>query len=361
MRRFSVPVTALLLSLCACSDEPSSVGTGPDPVGGVGFVGPTPTPLTATSISGSASIIQAIESSLEGRPFRGTRRVVERHDAGTGPIETLETVEDVGWDGVGEYAIELIDAVQLPTNMDPMRFDMIFERSVDTRWKSRDFRVRSATLVATNYTVRETGTTTVVAGIQCETVEFVRNVSIDDRPSHYEVDVDPSTGMVLAWREFDFHGQVLVQSTYESFAYDGDLTDMILRRGALDATPLDIRVDLANQAGFNVNVPDVLPPGFALSAARTVEIAGGKVLDAKNDALLTDGDWVRFVATDGIESLSFAHADPAKTHPYRSETRLNVLTQGTWEIGLGRVRGVSFVVMGRLADNHLRQIVESAF
>lgn len=363
---------ALCLALTACADQGAG-GSGDGGSGGASVaVAPSgDSPLSSnTIIQGGGTTLAALlldmETAFEESDFAGRRHVWEMHPSATGPAEAIETIEDVGYDGNGHYAIELVDAVSLPVGINERNFDMTFARSVDARWKSRDFRMRSRVLAAQSYSIMATGELPVVAGISCVTIEFRRNVPVSDRPSHYKVDVDPSTGVVLGWREFDVFGQTLVRSEYETFSYGADLSNMKLGSGAFDAVGLDLRStsSLDQQAGFTVRLPDVLPIGYAWSEARKIELPADLTVDA--ESLLPGGEWIRLVATDGIETLSFAHAatkvpgvTAGASNPTGKEV-LNVLTDGTWEIGFGAVSDMSFVIMGRVFATELRQVVESA-
>ncbi len=172
------------------------------------------------------------------------------------------------------------------------------------------------------------------------------------------VDVDPATGFVLAWKELDMIGQPIVESVYESFTYGGDVSDLSLRGRTFSAQPLDLAANLGQQAGFDVFYPDSVPDGFEVISGELMDVPSSIVVSG--NAILKPGTWVRFLATDGIETVTFAHNDvqsPAAMGP----AEIMMIRLGTWEVGFGEMLGTSYVIAGRLKDNDLRLIVQSAF
>ena len=317
----------------------------------------TSTGITNTArASGGGSVapfLMLVPSAKDSTAHRGVRR--EWVDQGNG---VLETRQDVGADGTGDFAIELLETLSLPSGVNPLSFPIAFENTLRAQWLVGGFRLRDLDRVAQNYSILILPQTPVVAGIPCVRVEFFRNAPLGRRPGHYEADIDPETGFVLAWREFDVTRQPIVESEYESFVYDGDVSDLNLRGRTFIAQPLDLGGNLPQQAGFDVHYPDIVPDGF--------EVISGEVMDVPTSfaqagsLVLKPGSWVRFLVTDGLETVTFVHNDlqvPAAAVP----SVITVLRLGTWEVGFGEVHGTTYAIAGRLTEEQLHQIIESAF
>ena len=101
------------------------------------------------------------------------------------------------------------------------------------------------------------------------------------------------------------------------------MSDLSLRERSFAAQTLDLNSALSAQVGAEVFVPDVFPPGY--------ELVGGELLtipslpSLSSSAILQPGSWVRLMASDGIQTLSFAHAvssTVASTTPGRPARRV---------------------------------------
>ena len=101
------------------------------------------------------------------------------------------------------FAIELLETISLLPDADPISFPLVHENAARFQWQMRDFRFWSLQQACANYSINLLPTSPTVAGIPCERVEFVRFAERRERPGHFEADIDPATGFVLAWREFD--------------------------------------------------------------------------------------------------------------------------------------------------------------
>ncbi|MEM9379685.1 MAG: hypothetical protein AAGB93_07010 [Planctomycetota bacterium] len=302
---------------------------------------------------GAPPFLELVEDAKDSTAFRGVRRVrsvVEK--------EVLETRQTVGADGQGRFAIELLETLSLTSNIDPLTFPVTFENSARFQWQVRDFRIRDLDRTAQSYSIHVLPTSPTVAGIPCARVEFFRSAPIGGRPGHYEVDIDPRTGFVLAWREFDEFGQPIVESEYETFEYGGDTSDMVLRDRLFPAKELDLAGDLGGQAGMNVLYPDVAPLGFEVVAVELMEVP--KSIGVSGHEILEPGSWVRFLMTDGIETITFVHDDDFQPSAL-SVVELKAFRQGAWEILFGDIQGTSIVIAGRVSDSMIRRVIQSAF
>lgn len=309
---------------------------------------------------GLSELLLRADGVLDAAAFRGVRRVAQLHGASAGVTpELLEVREEVAGNGVGQFAIDLLDVIALPSTIESSLFPVTHARSVDVYWRTRDFRIRGLALAEQNYTFTELPGTVMVAGYGCRRIDVRRNNAIGGRPGHYVIDIEPSTGFVLASRELDDQGQELHSMTYESISFRPDFTGLELRSGAFASSSLDLTSSLDGVVGFQVLVPDVLPQGFELAEA--VHFAVPDSFTANVESYLVGGEWVRFTATDGIESVTFAHGSTMSATAGVVASSLRVVSEGAWEYGFGRVAGVSFVVAGRVDAQDLRRLVESAF
>lgn len=310
---------------------------------------------TARSSGGGAlpPFLDLVEAAKDSTAFRGVRRVVSVN----GP-DVLETREDVGADGTGQFAIELRETISLTPDFESTSFPIVYENAARFRWRMRDFRVRNLSRVSQNYSIEVLLQTPTVAGISCARVEFFRNASVGGRPGHYQADIDPTTGFVLAWREFDASGQIITESTYESFEYGGDVSDLTLRGRSFGANALDLGQNLDQQAGIEVRYPDVMPDGFEVVSGEWMDVPS--TIATSPNAILRPGRWIRFVATDGIETVTFMH-DESQVATVVTTGEIRMVRAGSWEFGFGEIADTTFVVAGRVSVDELRQIVQSAF
>ncbi len=344
-------VAAISLSVCALSLASGVLSCGDS------YSFQTSTGLTGTArATGGGSLppfLMLVPGAKDSTAFRGVPRVRVFHDNGV-----LETRQDVGADGTGDFAIELLEIISLPPDLNPLTFPIAFENTLRAQWQVGGFRLRDLDRAAQNYSIRILTQMSVVAGIPCVRVEFFRNAPLGRRPGHYEAEIDPLTGFVLAWREFDVTGQPIVESEYESFFPGGDVSDLTLRGRTFDAQPLDLAGNLSQQAGFDVHYPDVLPAGFEVISGEIMDVPPSFAQGAS--VVIRPGKWVRFVATDGIESITFVHNDlQAPTAMVTGEIMMSRV--GAWEVGHGEIHGTTFAIAGRVTREQLRQIIESAF
>lgn len=309
----------------------------------------------------AAPILDFLHRSVGSRnrqPFRGVRRVTQFELDSDGIAAALEIREEVGSDGTGDYSIELVEVISLPAGMDRSLYPITHARSADVFWSKRDFDIQDIDLASLNYSITHLPDTALVAGVVCEQVEFVRYMTLGDRPGRYVVQFDPATGFVLGWTEFDRFGAVLVKSVYESFSYRASLDGLALRGASFSGNALSLARSLNGQSGFPVLLPDLLPSGFEIYEVKSFVVPVEMV--QTGDSYLPPGPWARMHATDGIESLSFAHGQVMSGHSGIGDDQLRVLRQGSWVYGFGRASGVPFVVAGRVTTTALRQLVESA-
>lgn len=356
--RRGAAAAALLALAAACAD----VGAPVDPAAGVDSDS-----LARSASSSIPQIVLDAENVIDRIAFRGTRtsRVhVRTGDLGKARVdptsETYEIEETLASDGAGHFTIELESVTSLPSGVDPLLFPTQHERGVDAQWRLREFRIRNVDSLYGSYSVSLQGPGDVVAGIQCERVGLSRFNGFDERPGRYVLEIDPSTGFVLAMSELDEVGGILEEFTYQTFEVDPDLSGLTLRDTVFTGTTLDVAQPLEPQVGTLTLVPNLWPDGFDLERGKSFAVP--QSIQDTGASLLPAGQWVRMVATDGVEVVAFAHRTMAalQTMPLAPAT-LQVLDEGGWTIAFGEVRGIPIIVSGRVGPSDLRLIVESAF
>ena len=335
------------LTLVACIDQSGGANAPSDSA---------ETAKTAASNNGPP-VLQLMQDVHGNVAFRGVRRYITH----IGP-DRLEQIEDVGSDGQGLIGFELVQLVGVPPSIEPFGYEIEAENAWRFNLTLRDPRIVSAFATMMSYTVETLAATPTVAGIPCVRLSFERHSPIDNRPGSYEADVDPLTGFALAWREYDDSGILKSSVVYESFAYDGDLSDLQMQGRAFDATPVSLGQPVAPQVGFEVHLPEALGEGFEFVAAETMTVPDSILsgLPAGESSYLVAGEWFRAVATDGIETITFMHS--ANFGGFSAVTgELKISSERDWKIGYGHMGGKSFVCAGRMSMEQLRQIVASGF
>lgn len=310
-----------------------------------------------SALNATPQILQRMQEASGSIAFHGERRYFARTKDGD-----IEQLEEVGSDGAGRFAFELTDVLSLPSTLNQYGYEIETESAWRFAQNIRDPRIVSAAATARNFFITTTDATPNVAGIDCIRLRFRRHVPVGDRPGDYEADVDPNTGFALAWREFDASGQVLTSLTYESFEYKGDLSSMTLRGRVFTASPLAIGQPLGPQASFQLNVPAIYHEGVELIAGEimTVPQEMAASLPPGQKSYLVPGEWLRLVATDGIEVTVFAHSK-ASSQGGIVAGELRPSTSLSWNIGHGRLKGTSYVVATRAPMVWVQRIVMSAF
>lgn len=298
-----------------------------------------------------------MEDAFDSVAFWGERRYITHFES-----ETLEQLEEVGSDGQGQFAFEILDLVSAPVSIDRNGYYIEAENAWRFAQLARDPRIVDADSVGINYTMTTLAATPTVAGIPCVRIRLERNSPMSDRPGHYEADVDDTTGFVLAWREFDANAQILSSLVYETFEYDGDLSGLTLKERNFDAVPIAVGQPVGPQVNFQAHIPDHLPEGFRLAGAEVMTVPTDLVssLPAGEKSYLVAGDWLRAIATDGLEVMIFTHSAVAGTSSTVAGELL-ISSELNWKVGFGRINGTSFVVAARAPMSVIERIVASAF
>jgi hypothetical protein len=335
----------VVLPLAACA--PGSTSSGPGDA-------PASTPASAGDVP-TEQLLPRISRAPEHVAYHGTRRVKMRYRV-VGIQQDLEYVERVFADGEGRFGIDVVDVVSPAMTPDRKEF---FELLQDNRqgffYRYRDFRIHDLNLFREGYEVRVTGRTTVC---ERECVELV--VHRRERPNRsYRIAVDPRTGLVL--RSEEFAGERLVSSVcFEEFAEGLPAAETGYYSGLFERSGVDPSRPGRPQVGFPILRPTLVPEGYRLETADSLEDRGRT--------------WVRLVYGDGVEQVFFLHSpEPRPSRPSEVERdplatvsaerradRVTVAHVGPWTVLDGSVNGQGIVAMGKVSEEELLQMVQSA-
>lgn len=340
------------VALVACGEQSGSLTDG----SAKGITDGSSTVVGQTAAS-APPILHQMQDAFETVAFHGERRYITHLG-----LETLEQLEEVGSDGAGHFAFEVVDLISAPASIDQPGYYIEAENAWRFAQLMRDPRVVNADALALNYTVTTLAATPTVADVPCISLSLQRNSALGDRPGHYEADVDPNTGFTLAWREFDANGQILNSMAYESFEYNGDLSGMTLKGRSFNAVPIALGQPVDSQINFQAHLPALLPEGFELIGAEVMTVPASlvPVIPSGEASYLIPGEWLRVIATDGLEVIVFTHSAEVGTGSTVSG-ELKISSELSWKVGYGRIDGISFVVAMRAPLDLVQRLVASSF
>ena len=141
---------------------------------------------------------------------------------------------------------------------------------------------------------------------------------------------------MLGYEEFDAKGSPVCALEYESFELAPDLSGAVWHRAANEERSLDLGRELASQVELDVLRPRLLPEGFELRGASTIEDEEGQ-------------RWLKLTYLDGVEPLFFLQALPAESESVRTAAprgtpepdTIAVFSMGRATVLQGSVRGLS--------------------
>ncbi|MBK7642732.1 MAG: hypothetical protein IPJ19_06715 [Planctomycetes bacterium] len=276
--------------------------------------------------------------------YHARRRVWQSFQDASGP-QTLEYTESVWSDGQGHFNVTPEQVLQPAMNPQAEQVFLLLQRSREGfLYRLRDFRIRELNAFLQSYTIQDTGKVVDVAGVNCN---CLRVDPANSAPSYWELDVDPSTGLILATREFGKNAQPV--GVVETLAFDlnPDLSSVVLHQ---DLAAVPFTATTAHQVlGFVPLQPTFLPQGFTQTAAEKVSQGAD--------------DWARFAYTDGAETLFVLyHRDPIGTTPASEPSgpyTLRIFRAGLWSVAQATFGRHRIVALGRQPGDVLAQVVES--
>jgi hypothetical protein len=84
------------------------------------------------------------------------------------------------------------------------------------------------------------------------------------------------------------------------------------------------------------------------------------VIPSGEASYLIPGEWLRVIATDGLEVIVFTHSAEVGTGSTVSG-ELKISSELSWKVGYGRIDGISFVVAMRAPLDLVQRLVASSF
>lgn len=328
---------AAVSALAGCGDHSEWSAETEHQLGSTGGI------VTQASSGALPPFFDRVVRAPETTAFRGTRRVV-LHRGG----EVFDYTEVVGADGTGRFAVEVPSVQAAPPTLDPAIAPLLLEQRARFGYRVRDPHITDLATFAANWRVTVASRDTLVAGHACWTLEIERAVPLASVDVSYELDVEPRTGFVLAWRERDTAGQLHADVAFQSFEFDADVSGMDLRERDLVAVDLDPLVDYSAQVGATVRMPNLAPPGFVLEEVEHLTLPSGD-------------EWVKFVFTDGLERAFFLHrVERGTTPPALAPSRVDHAPFGSWTLAVGEVAGVEVMAAAKVPAQFLAELIQSA-
>ena len=328
--------TALLAAVAACSD-----GTSTGPIVPEGKV------LLPTSSTSVQPIFQQMKDAMFAVPF-AAQREIQIH---SGPNPT-QFRENIASDGQGNLFYRSGDVSSLHHG-DPDMMEILLNLRRRQSLLYRDPVISDVDLFTANYRVVDMGTNPVVAGVPCVRMHISR-LAGDERDPHFELSVDPVTGMTMAWDEVDFQGTVLGSMEVLDFTAGApDTTGLLPVTEQLTKDALKIWKPLGVQVDHPVLAPTLLPPGFQLVTASRSFYDDG----------VETAEFIRQEFSDGFETVVLMHKAPtlttleARFHP----GSVQVETMSSWTFVTGEILTCEVILAGRVSEARLLSMLASSF
>jgi len=280
--------------------------------------------------------------------YRGLRKVELYYDAHAPMVYR----EDVGSDGQGKFCVETLD-VLVSSNPNTSLFLLLQTQRQAQIYRHRDFRIRDLGLFLANYDYVVVPTATTVAGVTCDRIQVQARAAAHSR---FEVDIDPSTGLVMAWEEYDLvTGNLDARIAFETYVPDGDLSDMALIDRVFQTSTYGVHTGgFRNALGFPPLIPQLQPGvGYQLVPEAEVLVVNGQ-------------NWAKLYLTDGMGTCIFM--DSMQVLPGASgasgaserKDEVAVMQVGSWSSLRGTVRGYSVIMAGRVSELDLATVLDSS-
>jgi len=276
----------------------------------------------------------------------------------------------------------------------------IQERRDGFFYRYRDFRIRDWNGFTRNWSAQDRGIRESVAGRVCTVLEFRRNRGASDRAedggngAFYRAWIDPETALVLRAEEFDASGSQVSLAEFRDFTLAPDFSSVELHADRSDPKPFDPDADTTASLGFPLLRPKILPEGYRLERAESVQTgsasASGDSPSAaaavpRVGAATTGGGagtsgraepplgaaserWARIAYGDGVDEIFFLQgpvSDAAEASASPEDLDLGsryvrIFHVGPWTVLQGRFDRTRAIVMGKLSEETLLRMLKSA-
>ena len=296
-----------------------------------------------SNFQGLGGQVLLIQSAPDSVAYQGVRRVERFTES---PMVSYR--ERVAGDGAGGFQIEVIDVLSSSTDEATFRETQAQTKGFQHRYGG--FRIQDAQEFQKNYQISILSNSEVVAGIPCHRWHVEQDVAdanlrlAVDRPNHYLIDFDPSTGLVLRWQEIDGFGELVTRVAFESISY-GEPT-LAMHQTSLTETPLPLGDDAGDEVGFKPLNPKLLPPNF-------VKVQAAKVHDGQRL-------WVRQVYSDGLDTILLMNREPIQSAGATAST-LGALVTGDRTVLMGTVNNVEVIAEGKRSLDEMQDFLSSCF
>lgn len=308
-----------------------------DPQGGPPTYGPSS--VGAGGNQGGTPLLDLLMSKPENILHQGVRRVTL-----AGEFEPLVFTEELTCDGDGGFYLEPLQVIS--GHHDPDLFLLLESGRAPFAFRYRDFRVEDPQRFQGTYLVSEQGAGS-VAGIATVRLSVVRR---QGGATTWAVDIDPSTGLILAAEEWN-GAESLSRMEYLSLDLQPDLTGLPIGQHRYERSNLDPSVDLANQLGYKVLVPSLLPAGFQQDEVAIMSPTPGTPEDK----------WIRIEYGDGLNRVVFLQRrqNPALLYNGSSKGTIRVDQIGAWVIVTGTLDAHEIVLAGKVPEQNLLEMLQS--
>ena len=321
----------LAIGLSACSGQLNEIPEAKsDP--GAGVIAGGTTPLAAD---------------LASAPWQVAYHGVRRLDFLTGN-PAVSYREIVSADGLGRYGIQVTEL--LTAHPDAPGFIARQAQNQGFNYRYRGFRVLEPFQFELNYTVQLLNQDQVVAGVACTRLLVQKRFAgAEAEPSHYLVDMEMDSGLVLGWQELNSSGALIARMEFESFGLGLADNPIPMSAGSLLEAEIAIE-DLAGpKTPFEILRPRLLPSKYRLFKAFQVQDG-------------SEYTWMRQVFTDGQGSLIFMHRKQVlQAGGSVGTSTLGVYEEDQWTVLMGEVNGHSLLAVGKFGANELQDFVSSCF
>jgi hypothetical protein len=306
---------------------------------------------SGATTTGTLAVLQRLSLALDTTAHYGERRFTA-YVSVNGVPRDQEYIEDIWTDGLGGYSITPTQVIQNGGTPDPV-FLMVQQNREGFVFRYRDFQVRDLARFASNYTVTVTGQTPTIAGRLC--TEYSVSRSGRQGGKSYVLAVDDGTGILLRCDEYDASRNLISTMVYQQFTEQPLLTGIQWHAPTNQEVLLDLTVSLEAQLGFPVDLPTLLPAGYALAE-------GAKLTDAS-------GDWFKATYDDGIEPLFFLIGAPPASSPAAAlpskggdqpADEIVVHHVGSAVVLQGTIAGRDVTVAGKVSEIELLDALESS-
>jgi len=307
---------------------------------------PTGTGVQDAVPSESYGLVTKIQRAKLTVPLLGTR-VYRLFDGTPGGNVVAAYREQVASDGNGQFAVDILDWLEPPLSPSEEALQLqVFSSRAGLLYRHRGFAIRDLPLFLDNFTLTALGTTTTVAGIQAD--EYSVELS-DASSTRWVLAVDPTTGVVLRAIEEQTNGILLSTVEFESIDYTPDLSGVAWFQASIGETVVGPSDPLP--FAFDVLDPVLIPEGYD-------EIELSEVVEP-----VTGSSWAKRTFSNGVDVLFFLQTNETPdldlAKPYQAP-EVASYSAGSWQVLDGTVSGQRVVLLGKVGESELAQMLQSS-